>query len=202
MGGRGSGRLYRWSIATTIEEVRRLDIRYLHRKGLLVPGYRGRLSWSRGDEPTGSISFSVARHHVQLDFRVRHSGGGDWESVTQTVLLDRTPCHFGGVRSWFLCPRCRRRVAVLCGLSTYFWCRNCYQLPYGSQRESYSDRMTRKARKIRSRLRADPDLTEPIWEKPKGMHWRTFERLREAEAIANDASWGVWSASSRLFELD
>ncbi len=37
----------------------------------------------------------------------------------------------------------------------------------------------RKARRIRRKLDADMDLTMPVWHKPKGMHWKTFERLRE-----------------------
>jgi hypothetical protein len=41
--------------------------------------------------------------------------------------------------------------------------------------------MYRKARKIRSRLEASNNLLEPIWQKPKGMHWNTFERQREEE---------------------
>jgi hypothetical protein len=31
------------------------------------------------------------------------------------------------------------------------------------------------------------DLTEPIWQKPKGMHWKTFERLIAEEEKANYA---------------
>jgi hypothetical protein len=50
------------------------------------------------------------------------------------------------------------------------------------------DRMARKARKIRRRLGADEYLESPIWEKPKGMHWSTFERLKLEEAVANQAS--------------
>ncbi len=46
----------------------------------------------------------------------------------------------------------------------------------------------RKARKVRRRLGASDDLFEPIWEKPKGMHWRTFRRLQATEEWANNES--------------
>jgi hypothetical protein len=48
--------------------------------------------------------------------------------------------------------------------------------------------MMRKARKIRERLGASNNLFEPVWEKPKGMHWKTFERLQERERTANSLS--------------
>jgi hypothetical protein len=198
MGGRGSGRLFRWGTATTLEEVKRIDIRYLRRQGMLVAGCRSTMSWSRGDEPTGSIGLRAEDDRLVLNYRVREHDD-DWTSVTQAIWLERTPCHFGGERAWLLCPRCGRRVAVLCGLSTYFWCRHCYQLPYGSQRESYSDRMMRKARKIRARLDADNNLMEPIYEKPKGMHWQTFERLCEEEDAANSASLMAMATRLGLF---
>lgn len=49
------------------------------------------------------------------------------------VTADRP--HYGGVRLWFLCPRCSRRV-----LKVYQWpgvpvlgCRHCFGLVYGQQ---------------------------------------------------------------------
>ena len=36
----------------------------------------------------------------------------------------------------------------------------------------------RKERRIRERLGMGPNLTIPITSKPKGMHWKTFHRLR------------------------
>ena len=47
----------------------------------------------------------------------------------------------------------------------------------------------RKARKIRHRLGASTSLLDPIWEKPKGMHWRTFERLQQEALQAEQISW-------------
>ena len=68
---------------------------------------------------------------------------------------------------------------MLCGEGKWFLCRHCYALPYGSQQETAQDRHYRKVRKIRYRLGASHNLTEPVWpwNKPKGMHWRTWERL-------------------------
>jgi hypothetical protein len=40
MGGIGSGDWYTFNKKTTVEECRSLDVRRLHREGLLKPGYR------------------------------------------------------------------------------------------------------------------------------------------------------------------
>ena len=114
-------------------------------------------------------------------------GGGEWEPIEQRISFDRTPCYYGKFRKWFLCPRCWKRVAILYGVGKYFFCRHCYDLTYSSRQEGPIDRIGRKARKIRARLGASTDLFEPIrCNRPKGMHQRTFERLREN---ADDATY-------------
>jgi len=113
----------------------------------------------------------------------------DWEPVEQIIMFDQTPCNYGGHRTWFLCPHCWRRVAVLYGAGKYFWCRHCYCLVCGSQQEDKVHRMMRKTRKIRERLGASDDLTESIRLKPKNIHWKIFERLRKKADYANDLSY-------------
>lgn len=53
-----------------------------------------------------------------------------------TVKLDRTDCPFGGERTWFVCPRCSRRVGTLFIAAFYrsFECGTCCGLAYGSGR--------------------------------------------------------------------
>jgi hypothetical protein len=93
--------------------------------------------------------------------------------------LDATPCTYGGVRYWFRCPAvgCGRRVAILHGAGKYFACRHCYRLAYASQRENAGDRAARRGDKIRARLQWEPGILNGEGDKPKGMRWRTFERL-------------------------
>ena len=50
------------------------------------------------------------------------------------ALTTTTP-RFGGLRYWFLCPRCGRRVGKLYHVERW-GCRHCHNLAYQSQRRS------------------------------------------------------------------
>jgi hypothetical protein len=198
MGGSGSGNWFRWNSKQTVEGQLRIDIRWLKKQGYLHPGTMGTLSWSRGDEQTGSINFRMETDYMILDYRHRPHGG-DWEPIEQTIPFDRTPCFFGGQRKWFLCPRCLKRVVILYCAAKYFFCRHCLNLVYISQQESPIDRIGRKARRIRERLGASTDLFVPaVCSKPKGMHQKTFERLKKA---ADDATHHFWLVVGQRFGI-
>ncbi|MBU4186121.1 MAG: hypothetical protein KKI12_02950 [Proteobacteria bacterium] len=162
MGGRGSGNWCRDSKSTTGSQ-HRIDMRWLKKQGYLRPGALGSLSWSRGDEQTGSIGFRMEQNRMILNYRHRPNGG-EWEPIEQTISFDRTPCNYGGLRTWFQCPRCWKRVALLYGAGKYFFCRHCYNLTYGSQQESMPDRLMRKAMKIRATVgsKRQPHGTYPV----------------------------------------
>ena len=195
MGGPGSGMWYRWDKRTGVEETKRLDVRWLDRQGYLQPWAQGIVTWHRGEHLRGSVSVAMADGRLVVECRYRRRGAEVWEDVRQVIALDWTACHYGGARPWFLCPGCQRRVAVLCGAGTWFLCRHCYQLPYASQGETVLDRGYRKVRKLRTRLGASQDLAEQIWQKPKGMHRRTFQRLCGQEAAAQMAVLGGMSTA-------
>ena len=186
MGGSGSGTWYRWNKRTTTEEVRRIDIRYLKKQNMLRPNTRGSLSWSCGGEPTGNINYTMYENTMILNFKWRHYGDEEWQSVEQTIWFDRTRCNYGGERKWFSCPGCEARVAILYGADIKFYCRHCYQLPYASQGEDYLARLMRKSNKVSARLEADEYMEFDGYYKPKGMHWKTFYHLVMTENDLED----------------
>jgi hypothetical protein len=180
MGGYGSGRWHSWGGKATTESQRRIDVRWMKRQGYLRAGAMGDLIWSCRGEQTGLIAYKTVEKSMVLNYRYR-ANGGDWEPVEQVIAFEQTPCNYGGCRTWFRCPRCRKRIAILYGAGKLFLCRHCYNLAYGSQQETTGDRLMRKQRKIRERLGADMNLFIPIGHKPKGMHRKTFDRLRNEE---------------------
>lgn len=58
--------------------------------------------------------------------------------VEQNIRLEHSEPNFGGVRWWFLCPRCKGRVSRLHlpSHAYYFLCRHCYDLSYESAQSS------------------------------------------------------------------
>lgn len=188
MGGIGSGRRYQGGKGTT-SDMRALDVRRLQRDGLLTAGRDFGLSWYRNDEEVASINVRTEADHVILNYRSR-SNGGDWQPMEYPVSLEWTGCNLGGRRAWFLCPGagCGRRVAILYG-GSIFACRHCHKLAYQCQRETDDYRAMRRADSIRRRLGWEAGIANPEGGKPKGMHWRTFERLKAEYAAFANASW-------------
>lgn len=177
MGGYGSGR--RWGARDTTSDYLRMDVRFMERQGYLGAFGVGSLHWSRRGERFATINFRSESDCVILSYKHR-SRNDEWESLEYPVMLERTTCNYGGFRSWFLCPArgCGKRVATLFG-GRIFACRKCYGLAYESQRQPPHDRAAERAQKILSRLKAEEytifDSGPP---RPKGMHFRTYERLR------------------------
>jgi len=68
MGGEGSGNWYRFDKKTTTGECHSVDVRYLHREGLLKLGRWFTLRWSQAGRKTSSIRGVVIGEEA---------GGGD-----------------------------------------------------------------------------------------------------------------------------
>jgi hypothetical protein len=177
---------------TTCESCPSIDVREWQRKDLLRAGQDFSWSWRRGGEGAGNIIVRVEDAAVVLSYRSCCPGSSEWKSIQQRVPIRLTACHFGGVRPWFVCPAycngryCGRRAAILYCAGELFACRRCHGLSYASQQQTALDRGIEQARKIRMRLGGGVDLLEPLPGKPKGMHRRTFLRLRtRAEAVVS-----------------
>jgi hypothetical protein len=114
------------------------------------------------------------RAHGSVSFRYTLDG----KPKEHTVTLAKTACHYGGVRYWFKCPYCPRCVAVLYLSGGQCACRHCFKLAYQSECETDQDRLFRKANHIRATLGWQRGIAYPKGDKPKGMHWKTFNRMK------------------------
>jgi hypothetical protein len=175
MGGFGSGQ--RWNSKARTSSYSRLDVRNWQQRGFLVVGRR----FVSGAWEIEVIA-SMKRDEPNTVCLYPRDG---WRQQREPyrVWIEWTPCNYGGKRAWFVCPRgCGHRVAIL-----YYGdspaCRHCYQLAYESQQDSGWNRLLRLARTSRMQLGGSANLAEPLPDKPKGMHWRTYSRLyRQAAA--------------------
>jgi hypothetical protein len=159
---------------------------------------------NRRKEPTG-IGVLVKADAVVLVFRSWRWGGGYGQFNYQPVPASWTPCAFGGRRPWFRCEvysrgrYCGRRVALLHSAGGLFACRHCLGLAYASQQEPVRERGKETARKIQMRLGGGESVTEAFPEKPKGMHWRRYNRLRRRHGQAFERSlMGLAKSTERL----
>jgi hypothetical protein len=187
---------HNWTGRERVEAYRSLDVNSFWHAGCLKPGYRSGWWWGTADgERTASIGLAMDAGCLTLTYRQRDRGDGEWTPVTEAVSVDVVPCRFGGARPFFVCPgrtngrHCGRRVLKLYMRGSYFLCRHCARLGYQSQLEHSFGRALQQANRIRMKLGGNPGMASPFPEKPKGMHWRTYERLErqvwETEAVAD-----------------
>ncbi len=178
------------------DELRALDIRQLHRDGCLERVGVGRVTvtWDGGS----SIDIVKDRTGILLEYSV--FDGEDREEHSEHLVVQRTRCHFGGSRAWWFCPRCGRRCTILYG-GRRFLCRHCHDIRYRSQSESKGERLLRRAERIRTRLGGSGVVFDAFPDKPKGMHQKTYRRLRheaeEAKAHGLALSLGAFGSRRR-----
>lgn len=175
MGGYGSGTWHRWNAKPREREFLRLDVNSLCRRGKKEHQRSGILTWRSDGEPIGSITYWIYSDRVRL----RYLNGPDRELLDYEVLILKTSCNYGGYRSWFECPSCGRRVGALYS-GRRFLCRHCQGFSYTSQNENRGQRAMRRWHKITDRYDFDGDI------KPKGMHWKTFDRVCDKLDQADD----------------
>ncbi len=163
----------------TTDDCHRIDVREMSRDGSLTVGAKNKLS---GETSNEEIRLTADAGQVRVQHGIRLLAG--FRTLNhQVIKLGRTRCNYGGARVWFRCPECESRAAVLyrpkrtrgkravSAKDRTFKCRRCHNLVYPSQREDWESRMLRKAHKMWIRVGGQNS------DKPKGMHWRTYNRL-------------------------
>ena len=125
----------------------RLPIFFLKKNGYLPKdgGCRsGVINWSYNDENKSSIGFIVnisgsEGNYIRLQYTHTDRWSEEKESLDYKVELTTTPCNYGGVRYWFICPLskngqyCGRRVGVIYSIGKWFGCRHCGDICYAAQ---------------------------------------------------------------------
>lgn len=178
-----------------VSQVRKVDVRLLHREGHLVP--LSDLHWVWRDQ--ASLHLRIGPGRADLRFRYPRAQG-EWQEAEFIVAIARTSCNFGGDRPWFVCPNCARRCAIIY-LRGWPRCRRCAQLVYPSQSESAIERSWQRTSKILRKLGQGDAALYEFPRRPKGMRQVMFDRLREGwcrEKEFRDAMIGRYLARRGL----
>ena len=131
------------------EDCRSISVTFL-RKHDYFCGYKsGGMTWTRNNQEVASIGITVSTmddggEYIQFRYTTTDRSTGEQTKYDYKVSLTTTPCHFGGVRYWFICPLttngnyCGRRVGTLYKApgANFYGCRHCYKLSYESRNES------------------------------------------------------------------
>jgi hypothetical protein len=187
-----------------------LDVNRLLTQGALRPGVRSTQWWTLARDATiqASIETVATVDGLTLCYTVG-SMSSNPQNYSYTVPVTWIPCNYGGSRPYFICPgivnnlSCRRRVTkiYLPPRENLFLCRHCYRLTYYSCKESGNVHFT-AMRRTRSAARklglADPEDVY-IMHRPKGMHKRTFERLRKDVIDAIEREEWAFGIAARNF---
>ncbi len=135
MGGANSSRWQARAVRTSVEGCFTIAARHARRGVHWTDSAPGVLTWER-------VGFRVL-YRVRIEdewgeLRLSYHSPSAGRQVLQTVYLTTTRPHYGGLRWWFCCPRCRRRVARLHLPSRVqrFGCRTCHDLSYESAQTS------------------------------------------------------------------
>lgn len=171
----GRGRWYRWDKRETTADGLRLSVSAIARRVGLDRGATATSYWTWGSGRRSSATYDVL---PGVGLRFRYSYGGE-DIPPYIVRIAYTMPHYGGRRPWFVCPACGRRVAYLYA-GRLFLCRECQGLTYESKQKRGADAVLTAVRNRRGRLeqRLGWERGDYTRAKPKGMHWRTYLRLR------------------------
>lgn len=140
-----------WSDRRMVEECKSIGTPWLNRHGYFCGFKTGGIEWNNAfGEVISSIGIQVSvdeeyqeGKYVRFFYTQTSGFTGEKTELDYKVQLVTTPCNFGGVRYWFICPLvvggkpCRRRVAkiYLPPGRKYFGCRYCHSLTYQCQKE-------------------------------------------------------------------
>ena len=185
MGGYLSGR--QASSKPSIEDHYSLDICLLNRRGFLEPEEKNVFWFSDGYEIliTCRADYRGWSLCIIVQYLSRLSDG-KIQCIEELIGIEIVDVLNGKAqRPYFHCPKLARRVGVLILGNRGFAHRTYYRYLYRIQRQGHFDRAVTSGRKIKQRLGgSDQEAATDSPDRPKGMHRKTFNKLRKKHARA------------------
>jgi hypothetical protein len=158
----------------TADDTKQISTIFLKKHGYFCGFKSGTITWTRSGmwgKHKSSVGIEVSTtgddkylriYYTQTDRYTNEKKDFDYK-----IPLTTTPCRYGGVRYWFICPCCKdgvycgRRVGHLYKEGDYFACRHCHNLTYESRNQSG----------IYRGFVSEPDV-EDAWKAVKRTHYR------------------------------
>lgn len=194
---------YYYNSKATADESCSLKMSYLKKRGMLT-GEESieKIAWTssmRGKTTTIILGVYLTDNPFAILMYSVIDREGNKTDYDYKVNLVTTPCYFGGVRYWFGCRSCGRRVAVLylAPGDVYFRCRHCNNLSYHSRNNCSVAKFGVTGREI-DKLRSE--IKRWTW---RGRPTRKVRRLQALERKMGmlsgsiSARLGKWEARLR-----
>ena len=163
----------------TVEESCDLTIFQLKECGMLEGGHTATvIKWVRshsGKESRIGLEVNMTGDpYAELTYSLTDREGNVTPYDSKVDLIT-TPCNLGGVRYWFACPCCGRRVGglYLAPGEHYFRCRHCNDLTYRSRNRCKIEAWGHTSRQIE---KLQGEIKRRTW---RGMPTRNVRRLHK-----------------------
>jgi hypothetical protein len=129
----------------TVESSVTLSIFRLNEWGLLKGWHHRLVTWTRtyalGNTTENSADLEIDAEadepYARLRYTITRYRDNSTEPYDYRIPLAKTACNLGGMRYWFCCPQCGRRVGKIYRkpMGELFVCRVCNNLSYESRNE-------------------------------------------------------------------
>ena len=146
---------------------------------------------------TGKLTVeSLSKRSIKgLSEQIEAALDGSVDGVFEGLPVTATQCNYGGLRYWWQCPKCARRVGVLYALPWQFneWsCRHCHGAVHGSSKTGVYKREYAKATNLYLKYsRKRPEDLRPfdflnMDDKPRWMNWKRWLKIFIKQAMARN----------------
>jgi hypothetical protein len=175
------GRWY-YNKKATVEEACDLTVFQLKEYGMLERGLHTAsiITWverNSGKESQVRVEVNmIGEPYARITYAIS-DGMGNTNPYDSRIRLITSPCNLRGVRYWFVCPDCGRRVGglYLAPGERYFRCRKCNNLTYRSRNRVMMETFAHTSRQIK---KLQPEIKRWTW---KGRPTRKVRRLAKLE---------------------
>lgn len=123
-----------------------LNVSELYRHGVLENGYAGRSSSTRREKTLWSFDWTITSELISVTYNLHEV------HRQHRIKLFHQPVHFGGTRTYLICPYCGKNRKQIYFISGYAACRCCHGLHYRCQSESPLDRSIRASNRLYKRF--------------------------------------------------